>query len=218
MLATFPILGGILTTIHDADGQPQTAVQRQADVPDVFKAGILVVEEIERSVFPYSYEQWREAGFPIKELPGDRLSRASADTSKPAPVCVIKLNFIEGGLVLAIFVERAVLDGSSATAALNHIARHTWDGAEAPTTTDNDDSAPPRIFLPARLDGDKAVPDGLPEFNFDSSVPVFTGCPRSMGRVFSFASATLVALKAAVMEHMRAAGQPGWVSTNNHAR
>ncbi|EKG19587.1 Transferase [Macrophomina phaseolina MS6] len=214
-LATFPILGGILTTIHDADGRPQTAVQRQADVSDVFKAGILVVDEIERSVFPYSYEQWREAGFPIKELPGDRLSRASADTSKPAPVCVIKLNFIEGGLVLAIIVERAVLDGSSATAALNHIARHTWNGAEAPTTTDNDGSAPPRIFLPARLDGDKAVPDCLPEFNFDSSVPVFTGCPRSTGRVFSFASATLVALKAAVMEHMRAAGQPGWVSTNN---
>lgn len=131
-LIAFPMLAGTLTTISDDNGCQRTVVRRHGDSLDAFDTGALVVDELDHNAFPFNYEQYRDMGFPTKELPAERATLPYADPSKQPPVCVIKISFIPGGLILAIVVERSVLDGSSAAMALGHIARHTWD-VEVPT-------------------------------------------------------------------------------------
>lgn len=161
--------------------------------------------------FPHTYKELCDTGVPPSVLPAELLAPLPnyPDESKPAPVFAAQGNFIQGGLIVTIFVHHGVTDGAGVGLLLG--------GGQRPC------ACPQDLALIAKAESRRraclftGLPLGLlpthhhPEYAItnrceleacDRDMAARSGYPNMIGRVFTFSSEQLSELKSSVAAHI----------------
>ncbi|KAL9618434.1 MAG: hypothetical protein Q9160_006875 [Pyrenula sp. 1 TL-2023] len=231
-----PHLSGKVVVVKDAAQQDTVAVQFSRN--DVLQYRP-VARHLTKTEYPFSFEKLSQDGMPADALISEKLNRMPDkpdENDGPAPVLVIQANFIEGGLIVTLYLHHSVGDGLT----LAHIIRGVFRNGFRETIDIDDDQAI-RLYLDEdasrrrQMSGDNhGRPDGsrLPLYHsIDKSSPARrqlerpeTMMSKAGVKVLSFSISRLKALKAAINDSLlngnphisiNASPRPTYVSTFN---
>lgn len=231
-----PHLSGKVVVVKDAAQQDTVAIQFSRN--DVLQYRP-IARHLTKTEFPFSFEKLNQDGMPADALISEKLNRMPDKPDEkdgPAPVLVIQANFIEGGLIVTLYLHHSVGDGLT----LAHIIRGVFRNGFRETVDIDDDEAI-RLYLDEdasrrrQMSGNNdGRPDGsrLPLYHsIDKSSPAKrqleraeTTMSKAGVKVLSFSISKLKALKAAINVSLlsdkpyisiNASPRPTYVSTFN---